>query len=80
MPGRNGRAELIGSELTISGSLQNVEPALQPSRGPQTYPLISWVAAGQPGAPTPRQQPYQALPKIGFHPPRTPAPMGTGCW
>ncbi|EPO6706367.1 helix-turn-helix domain-containing protein [Pseudomonas aeruginosa] len=40
-------AELIGSELTISGSLQNVEPALQPSRGPQTYPLISWVAAGQ---------------------------------
>ncbi|OOH25682.1 LexA family protein [Pseudomonas aeruginosa] len=40
-------AELIESELTISGSLQNVEPALQPSRGPQTYPLISWVAAGQ---------------------------------
>ncbi|EPJ4524038.1 XRE family transcriptional regulator [Pseudomonas aeruginosa] len=40
-------AELIGSELTISGGLQNVEPSLQPSRGPQTYPLISWVAAGQ---------------------------------
>lgn len=27
--------------------LQNVEMALQPSRAPQTYPLISWVAAGQ---------------------------------
>ncbi|ENA0084943.1 helix-turn-helix domain-containing protein [Pseudomonas aeruginosa] len=39
-------AELIGSDSTSSGSLQNVEPALQPSRGPQAYPLISWVAAG----------------------------------
>ena len=27
--------------------MQNVEMALQPSRPPQTYPLISWVAAGQ---------------------------------
>lgn len=27
--------------------LQNVEMALQPSREPQTYPVISWVAAGQ---------------------------------
>lgn len=27
--------------------LQNVEMALQPSRVPQTYPVISWVAAGQ---------------------------------
>ncbi len=27
--------------------LQNVEMALQPSRAPQTYPLISWISAGQ---------------------------------
>lgn len=30
-----------------SERLQNVEMALQPSREPQTYPVISWVAAGQ---------------------------------
>lgn len=29
------------------GSLSNVAPALQPFRAPQTYPVISWVAAGQ---------------------------------
>lgn len=27
--------------------LQNVEMAIQPSRTPQTYPVISWVAAGE---------------------------------
>ncbi|HBO6312194.1 XRE family transcriptional regulator [Pseudomonas aeruginosa] len=58
----NGRREPgladINQMLTVLGlpplgiqmpqeRLQNVEMALQPSRAPQTYPLISWVAAGQ---------------------------------
>ncbi len=36
----------LGVQLPIE-RLQNVEMALQPSRAPQTYPVISWVAAGQ---------------------------------
>ncbi|MDF3936683.1 LexA family protein [Pseudomonas citronellolis] len=38
------------SEMGIqaqSERLQNVEMALQPSRAPMTYPVISWVAAGE---------------------------------
>lgn len=40
----------VGDLLGTSAAperLQNVEMALQPSRTPQTYPVISWVAAGQ---------------------------------
>lgn len=40
-------ADLIGSAQPPSDRLQNIEPALQPARAPQTYPLISWVAAGE---------------------------------
>ncbi|ENU4132116.1 LexA family protein [Pseudomonas aeruginosa] len=36
----------LGIQMPLE-RLQNVEMALQPSRVPQTYPLISWVAAGQ---------------------------------
>lgn len=38
--------DLLGSAVAPE-RLQNVEIALQPGRAPQTYPVISWVAAGQ---------------------------------
>ncbi|WP_044061349.1 LexA family protein [Pseudomonas aeruginosa] len=37
--------ELVGS--TSAPRHQNVEMAVQPSRAPQKYPVISWVAAGE---------------------------------
>lgn len=37
----------VDKEANAGERLQNIEPALQPSRAPQTYPLISWVAAGE---------------------------------
>lgn len=40
-------ADLIGTAQAPAQRLQNVEMALQPSREPRTYPVISWVAAGQ---------------------------------
>lgn len=37
----------VDKEENAGERLQNIEPAMQPSRAPQTYPLISWVAAGE---------------------------------
>lgn len=37
-------ADLVGS--VPAQRIQNVEMALQPSRAPQTYPVISWISAG----------------------------------
>lgn len=36
-----------GMDSTQDSGLSNVQMALQPSRGPREYPLISWVIAGE---------------------------------
>jgi len=36
-----------GTDSTQDSGMSNVQMALQPSRGPREYPLISWVIAGE---------------------------------